>query len=163
MAEESPYFELKRGSGDWLYVENPRSRNVVAVLGVDCAARVPLVLQMRPPVGSSVLELPAGTAESENLALEASREFEEETGLAVDRLRLLFRAPVSAGLCSSLIHVFFGEVPDTGLGRLPDVDEVVMVDSQILLAGRLPRRFQDSLVDHTLWSALFQARRHGFM
>jgi ADP-ribose pyrophosphatase len=78
-----------------------------AAVAVDDAGAVLLVRQMRPAVGSAVLELPAGLIEPGEDPLEtARRELEEETGFAADHLELLVRFYTSPGFTDELIHIY---------------------------------------------------------
>jgi len=66
-------------------VEHP---DAVAVVALDGEGRVALVRQYRHPLGTTLLELPAGTLDvvGESPERAAHRELAEEVGLAADRL-----------------------------------------------------------------------------
>lgn len=66
-------------------VEHP---DAVAIVALDEAGRVALVHQYRHPLGTSLVELPAGTLDVEGESSEqaAHRELAEEVGLAADEL-----------------------------------------------------------------------------
>jgi ADP-ribose pyrophosphatase len=96
----------------WEYATRVGSTGVVAILAVTDDDRVILIEQFRPPVGKSVIEIPAGLAgdivgsESEAFAEAAQRELLEETGYAAAAMRELQPGPSSAGLTDELITFF---------------------------------------------------------
>ncbi|MEQ9380064.1 MAG: NUDIX hydrolase, partial [Pirellulales bacterium] len=82
--------------GGWEYASRNTLKPAVGIVAVTDTGRVILVEQHRPPVGRSVIELPAGLsgdiAGSENEALleAAKRELLEETGYVASRWSELF-------------------------------------------------------------------------
>lgn len=96
----------------WEYTTRTGSTGVVAIVAITDDDRVVLVEQFRPPVGKSVIEIPAGLAgdiagsESEPFAEAARRELLEETGYAATTMRELQTGPSSAGLTDELITFF---------------------------------------------------------
>ena len=78
-----------------------------AVVALDADGHVLLVRQMRPAVGNSMLELPAGLVDPGETPREcAARELEEETGFAAEQLEPLVSFYTSPGFCTELVHVF---------------------------------------------------------
>jgi len=79
-----------------------RSHPIVAVLVAwRPDHRLLLVEQFREPIGSAVIELPAGLVgdRGEESVIEAGRrELLEETGYAADSIREIMRCPTSAGM-----------------------------------------------------------------
>jgi 8-oxo-dGTP pyrophosphatase MutT (NUDIX family) len=86
-------------------VEHP---DAVAVVALDDAHRVALVLQYRHPLGSSLLELPAGTLDvpGEVPVDAARRELAEEVGLTADVLVPLGTIWNSAGWSDERTHLY---------------------------------------------------------
>jgi ADP-ribose pyrophosphatase len=86
-------------------VEHP---DAVAVVALDDAQQVALVLQYRHPLGTSLLELPAGTLDvpGEDPVAAAHRELAEEVGLACERLVALGTVWNSAGWSDERTHLF---------------------------------------------------------
>ena len=87
----------------------------VGVIAVDDDGVVTLVRQFRGPMGTSVLEMPAGTCDVEGEPAQetAGRELAEEVGLVASHLELLAALPVSPGVTNQVIRVFLA----TGLTR----------------------------------------------
>jgi ADP-ribose pyrophosphatase len=80
-----------------------------ATVAVDDDGHVLLVRQLRPAVGASLLELPAGLIDAGEQPIDcARRELEEETGFTAQRLEPLASFYTSPGFCSEVVHVFAG-------------------------------------------------------
>ena len=96
----------------WSFVTRKGSTGVVCIIAVDADRRLILVEQFRPPVGTTVLELPAGLAgdlpgqDDETLEQAARRELLEETGYSAGDLRHLVTAASSAGITDEVITYF---------------------------------------------------------
>ena len=92
----------------WEYVDRIGSSGVVVILAVTDANELVLVEQHRIPVGSKVIELPAGLAgdlpdaEDEDFKEAARRELLEETGYEAANIEFLCEGPPSAGLTSEI-------------------------------------------------------------
>ena len=103
------FLRLVKKSG-WEYVERSNSYAVVGIVAITAENKLLLVEQHRVPVGTPVIELPAGlvgdTQEDDDLVSAARRELLEETGYQAEDLSLFNIGPSSAGLCSELIHIF---------------------------------------------------------
>lgn len=82
----------------------------VTIVPVDDAGNIYFIRQYRPATGEILLELPAGTLEKGEDPLEcATREIQEETGMAartITRLGGLWLAP---GYSSEYLHFFLAE------------------------------------------------------
>jgi 8-oxo-dGDP phosphatase len=80
----------------------------VGVIAVDDDGIVTLVRQFRGPMGTTILEMPAGTCDvpGESLETTARRELAEEVGLVASRLELLAPLPVSPGVSNQITTVF---------------------------------------------------------
>jgi ADP-ribose pyrophosphatase len=105
------HLRLLRRRG-WEYVERCDIAGVVAIVALTAEQQLVLVEQYRPPVGSNVIELPAGLAgdspqtDGEPLERAARRELWEETGFRAGSMRCLFTGPSSAGLSSEQLTFF---------------------------------------------------------
>jgi len=103
----------------------------VAVLALDDDGRVLLVRQWRVPARRAMLEIPAGTLDVHDGAIEdpdlaARRELEEETGHRATTWRKLAEFWTAPGFASELMHLYLatGIAGADGDDRLaPDEDE----------------------------------------
>jgi len=93
----------------------------VGVIAVDDQGLVTLVRQFRAPLGTTVLEMPAGTCDhdGEDALTTAQRELSEEAGLEASAWRRLARLPVSPGVTNQETTVFLA----TGLRPCPTARE----------------------------------------
>ena len=93
----------------------------VAIVPVAADGRIVLVRQWRSPVGTALLELPAGSTDAdEEPEPAAQRELQEETGFRAGRMTRLGGFWVAPGYCTEYIHVYLAE--DLTESRL-DADE----------------------------------------
>jgi ADP-ribose pyrophosphatase len=98
--------------GHWDFVERPNADCCVAVLAITPDDEVVLVEQFRPPVGTRVIEIPAGLVgdddshPEETVADTARRELLEETGYYAGHICPLLDSPTSAGMTSETTHIF---------------------------------------------------------
>ena len=154
--------------GQWEYVERQNTTGVVAILAVTEDDRILLVEQFRPPVDTTVIEIPAGLAgdipgeEHEALATAASRELLEETGYEAGRMSFLAAGPSSAGLTDECISFFEA----TNLRRIgpggSDSSESITVHEIPLseLRSWLHSRVENgAMVDPRIYAALAMAGR----
>ncbi len=101
---------VKRGK--WSFVQRPASVRVVCIVALTDDRHLLLVEQHRPPVGCTVIELPAGLAgdiighEDEPLLRAAQRELLEETGFVAKRWRELTSVTSSAGITNEVVTMF---------------------------------------------------------
>lgn len=104
----------------------------VAVLALDEDDRLLMVRQWRVPAGRALLEIPAGTLDvhdgvTEDPAVAARRELEEETGHRAATWRKLASFWTAPGFASELMHLYLATgIAGVGSGddRLsPDEDE----------------------------------------
>jgi len=119
---EGRFLSYRRTEGGWEYVTRSNARGCVAVLAVTDDRRVVLTEQFRPPVGRTVIELPAGLAgdiplqQDEPLVVAAKRELKEETGYEAKNWTMLTEGTSSAGLTDEFITLFYA----TGLTRVSE-------------------------------------------
>jgi ADP-ribose pyrophosphatase len=97
----------------------------VAMIPIDAEGNVVLVSQYRHPVGSTLLEIPAGRLESgEDPADCAARELAEEIGERPAHLEPLGAMYVAPGYSSELIHYFLA-TDFSPAAAAPDDDEII--------------------------------------
>lgn len=107
-------------------VEHP---GAVAIIPVLPDGRVALVRQYRYAVQRELLEIPAGTLEKGEPALDcARRELAEETGYEAGRMERLMVCYVAPGYSSELIQFYVAtELRSVGMGAEPD--ETITLES----------------------------------
>jgi len=109
----------------------------VAILAIDDEDNVLMVRQFRLPAGRVLLEIPAGTLDidaetgkTEDHALAARRELEEETGYRAGTWRLLTSFWTAPGFATELMHLYLATeltlANDNPLG--PDEDERLLLE-----------------------------------
>jgi ADP-ribose pyrophosphatase len=99
------FLDPEGGEFDREYMVHP---GAVGVIAVDDDGVVTLVRQFRGAMGTTLLEMPAGTCDVPGELLEetARRELAEEVGLIAARLELLAPLPVSPGVSNQVTTVF---------------------------------------------------------
>lgn len=153
--------------GRWEYVRRRNSTGVVIIVAVTPDDELILVEQPRTPVGTTVIELPAGLAgdisgaEDEALETAALRELEEETGWHAQTITRLVAGPVSAGLTSEVVTFFRAE----GLTRIGEgggdaseqitVHHVPLAEVPSFIAARVAA---GAMVDPKVFAGLYFAR-----
>jgi len=156
--------------GTWEFVKRKNMTGIVCIAAITDDERIVLVEQVRPPVASRVIELPAGLVgdipgqESEALETAARRELIEETGYDAEKMELLFDGVPSAGLCDEHITFFLA----TGLKKVSpgggDHSEDIEVH-EVPLAGLmeyLDGRIRDGVkIDAKIFSPLYLLDRRA--
>jgi len=123
------YLSLLENSG-WEYTSRSNASGVVVIIAVTDREEIVLVEQHRPPVGRSVIELPAGLVGdvhdvNESKLEAAARELQEETGFEAERLELLMEAPSSAGMTDEIVtFVLASGLHRTGPGGGDDSEDI---------------------------------------
>ncbi|MGB0992961.1 MAG: NUDIX hydrolase [Akkermansiaceae bacterium] len=115
---ETKYLGLYEKDG-WFWAERPNSKACVGILPITDDGELVLVEQLRIPVDTKVIEIPAGlygdeeSFADESLADCAARELLEETGYRAETITHLIGSPTSAGMTPEITHLFSA----TGLTR----------------------------------------------
>ncbi|MCG3728330.1 NUDIX hydrolase [Vibrio cincinnatiensis] len=98
------------------------------ILPLDPDKRIILINQFRPSLNKWLLELPAGTIESNEHAFEcAQRELEEETGYSAEEWIKLGQVTPMAGFCDEIQHLFVAKKLRKTERLACDDDEVIEV------------------------------------
>jgi len=148
----------------WEYVARKTVSGVVGIVAVTGEGKLILVEQHRIPVGTRVIELPAGLVgdrpghEEESLAVAARRELLEETGYEAERIEPLIEGTSSAGLTDERVTL----ARATGLRRVAagggdaseqiTVHEIPVPDVYTWLVDQMARQIA---VDFRVFAALF--------
>lgn len=117
---QSRYLRLVDRDG-WTFVQRCNSTGIVGIVAETGDGRLLLVEQYRPPLATTVIELPAGLVgdagdADETLLTAARRELLEETGYEAERWTYLFDGVSSGGLSDETISLFRAE----GLTRVAE-------------------------------------------
>jgi ADP-ribose pyrophosphatase len=82
----------------------------VAVIAVTKEMKIILVEQYRKALERSIIEIPAGKIEIDEVPeITALRELEEETGYTTDKLQYIQSFATSPGFADEIIHLYFAE------------------------------------------------------
>lgn len=117
----------------WEAVERVNCSGIVAIVPVTVDGEVLLVRQFRPVLNKHVVEFPAGLNDREESPEEAARrELVEETGYTCERLVFLAEGPISSGLSTEVLTVFYAEGATPAPARLkkeypPDESESIEI------------------------------------
>jgi len=123
---------IRMANGHVVKREIVEHRPAVAIVPLTAAGTVLLVRQVRTPVGTMLLEVPAGVIEpNEDPEPSAQRELQEEIGMRAGRLERLTGFWVAPGYTTEYIHVYLAQ--DLTPSRLPgDEDEHITVEEYTL-------------------------------
>lgn len=123
------YMEMPDGRiAEWDYIEH--KKGAAAVLAVLPDGRILMVKQYRNALDRMTLEIPAGARDSvtEDTAVCAKRELEEETGYACGRLEKLLSLKSTVAFCNEFIDVYLATELSPGVQHL-DEDEYIDIEA----------------------------------
>jgi len=152
-----------RKKGSWEFVERRGRAEGVMIVAVTSQRKLLLVEELRPPVGRSVISLPAGLVGDEGKREKpkeaARRELREETGHEAAALEYLGTGPTSPGLASEIVSFFRAR----GVRRVgaPSLEEGIRLHAVPLRSVRewtRKRSRNGALVHPLLWAGLYLAR-----
>ncbi len=108
----------------WDYVEH--RKGAAAVVPVLPDGRIIMVSQYRPALGRMTLEIPAGSRDSvtEDTAVCAKRELEEETGYRSDSIELLLKLRTTVAFCNEMIDVYLARDLVPGQQHLDEAESI---------------------------------------
>ncbi len=153
-------------TGTWEFATRNTSRPAVGIVAITDDGNVVLVEQFRPPVGRTVVELPAGLcgdiagSENEPLVVAAQRELFEETGYVAIRWTELGVGYSSPGLTDEAIVLFLAEgLQKTGEGGGDDSENITLYEVPL---DRVIEWLNDrgAAADLKLLAGLYAAERH---
>lgn len=128
-------YELSARDGSTRVRELVVHPGAVVVVPLLDDGRVVLIRNHRPMLGTTLLELPAGTLEAgEEPALAAARELREETGYLAETLVPLTRFYASPGITDERMHAFVARGLRAGEQQL-DATEEIDVETMTLEAA----------------------------
>lgn len=150
--------------GKWEYVESSVAHGVVGIVAETAKGEIILIEQVRQPVGSLVIELPAGLAGDEgveeSLDTTAKRELEEETGYGGGDWKLLVKGATSPGLTSECVHLFQAtNVEKIGAGEGVGGEKIttLLIPKSEVRAWLAQRAEAGALVDFRVYAGLWLA------
>lgn len=145
--------ELRYADGSQHQVDVVEHAASLAIVATPTPNQVVLVRQYRHAVGSTLWEIPAGTAEPGEAPLDgAKRELLEETGYAAARMRSIGSVWMTPGFCSEIMHFFHAQGLTAGEPAL-DEDERIEVACFTIQAAR--RLLSEGTADAKTMLALF--------
>lgn len=155
-----------RSRDGWEYASRNIARSAVGIVAVTNAGDVVLVEQHRPPVGNTIIELPAGLSgdivgrENEALLVAAQRELLEETGYVARQWTELVSGYSSPGLTDECITLFLAEgLSRQGSGGGCDGEDILL--HEVPLADVIPwLRQRGAMADLKLLAGLYAACAH---
>jgi ADP-ribose pyrophosphatase len=148
----------------WEYVTRPGVTGIVVLVAVTPEREVVLVEQHRKPVGSAVIELPAGLVgdvpgqEAEGLAVAAHRELVEETGFEAREMVELWTGPTAVGLSDEVLTFFEARgLRRVGPGGGDDSEDITvhLVPLATLDAFLASKRREGVAVDPKIFAGLY--------
>jgi len=131
-------FEVRIGEKGWHTYQIVRHPGGVGVLPLHDDGTITLIRQLRPAVGGTLLEIPAGRLHpGEDPAECGGREMAEETGLSARELLPLGYFYPSPGVFDEVIHLFLGTGLSQGRSEPEHYEEIATVRMPIGEALRL--------------------------
>ena len=110
----------------WDYVEH--RKGAAAVVPVLPDGKILMVSQYRPALGRMTLEIPAGSRDSvtEDTAVCAARELEEETGYQSRKLQKLLSLRTTVAFCNEMIDVYLARDLVPGKQHLDEAESITL-------------------------------------
>lgn len=137
-------------------IRHPGSTAIVPIMD---DGSILMTLQYRYPVGEYLLEIPAGTMEAGESALEcAKRELEEETGFAAKEFTELASVYICPAYSDEKAHIFLARDLRPSTAR-PDEDEIIQV-VRYTLGALMSMVEEGKITDALTLVSLCQARMY---
>ena len=123
------YMEMPNGKiAEWDFIEHPKG--AAAVVAVLPDGKILMVRQYRNALDRVTLEIPAGARDSvtEDTAVCAKRELEEETGYICGKMEKLLSLKSTVAFCNEFIDVYLATELTEGKQHL-DEDEFIDIEA----------------------------------
>lgn len=110
----------------WEAVERHNCDGIVTIVPITDDNHIILIRQFRPPLGSFVIEFPAGLNDrGEPHEVAALRELIEETGYEAKELTFLTRGPLSSGSSREQLMVYLARgLEFKGIGQQDETEDI---------------------------------------
>ncbi|WP_394126015.1 NUDIX hydrolase [Vibrio hepatarius] len=133
------------------------------ILPIDENGNIIVINQFRPSLKKWLLELPAGTLEHGEPALEcAHRELEEETGYSAKTMLSLGQVTPLAGFCDEIQHLYVAK--DLTLTRRYDCDDDEVIEVISLSIEQLEQKIiSGEITDAKTIACLSKAKLCGYI
>ena len=151
----------------WEFTRRKNVSGIVGIVAVTDDRRLVLVEQHRPPVGTRVIELPAGLAgdekgrEEEDLADAARRELLEETGYEARSVERIAAGAASAGMTNEVMTLYRATgLMKTGTGEGDGTEDITVheVPLEGITRWLSEREREGKLIDLKVYCGLYFAR-----
>ena len=122
------YMQLPDGKTEkWDFVSH--RKGAAAAVAVTEDGNLLLVRQYRSALDRETLEIPAGSRDSvtEDTAVCAKRELEEETGWKCDHMEKLLQLKTTVAFCNEFIDVYLATELKSGVQKLDEGEEIEIV------------------------------------
>ncbi len=148
--------EVKVGDKGWHKYQIVRHPGGVGVLPLHKDGSVSLIRQLRPAVGSFMLEIPAGRLNTGEIPEQCGRrELTEETGLLADKLESMGIILPSPGVFDEAVHLFLATGLTQGKADPEHYEEIEVVN--LPLQDALKMALEGGINDGKTAMALFRA------
>ena len=154
----------------WEFTRRKNVSGIVGIVAVTNDRKLVLVEQHRPPVGSRVIELPAGLAgddkdhRDEDLADAARRELLEETGYEARSMERVAAGPASAGMTNEVLTLFRATgLTKTGGAEGDGTEDITVHEVPLEGVTRwlAEREREGKLIDLKVYCGLYFARANA--
>jgi ADP-ribose pyrophosphatase len=146
--------------------ETVRHPGAVTIIPLLDDGRIVLIRNLRPAVGRTLIELPAGTlARGEDPRAAAERELQEETGYRAGTIEPVCQFFMSPGILHERMHLFLATQLVAGPTRLDEGEQIepLLVSCDAALAMTREGRIEDAktLVGLLWWERFGRQRGQG--
>ncbi len=161
------HFRHGKKEGVWEFVKRKNTGNAVAIFALTPEKEVILERVFRLPFGEMVVELPAGLTDNPDETPEETvkRELLEETGYEVKQVEKLLEGPVSPGILTEEMTLYFGKnakrTHNQNLGESEEIEVFTVPISE--LADFVEKNQGTMKIDVKILAALAILKNRGYV